>query len=241
MTRQHPEAADLQDRIRTVLEKHYHHHHPFNVAMHEGSLSPDEIRCWIRNRYHYQQAIPIKDSLILANMPSAEERRRWLPRIVEHDGGLTPDGGLAAWLRLGEAAGLARATLLDACGVLPRVRFAVDAYINFCRFRPWQEAVAASLTELFAPDLMSRRIKAFEQHYPWIASEGLDYFRSRVTQGRNDATEGLALLPASPRTPEVTERLVGAVEFKCDILWSILDAIAAASGDARSRRADQHG
>ena len=100
---------------------------------------------------------------------------------------------------------------------------------------------AASLTELFAPDLMSRRIKAFEQHYPWIASEGLDYFRSRVTQGRNDATEGLALLPASPRTPEVTERLVGAVEFKCDILWSILDAIAAASGDAGSRSAGHHG
>ena len=103
------------------------------------------------------------------------------------------------------------------------------------------EVVAASLTELFAPDLMSRRIKAFEQHYPWIASEGLDYFRSRVTQGRNDATEGLALLPASPRTPEVTERLVGAVEFKCDILWSILDAIAAASGDAGSRSAGHHG
>jgi pyrroloquinoline-quinone synthase len=164
-----------------------------------------------------------------------------LPRLVEHDGGPGTDGGLDAWLRLGEAAGLARATLLDASGILPGVRFAVDAYINFCRFRPWQEAVAASLTELFAPDLMSRRIEAFERHYPWIAPEGLDYFRSRVTQGRKDATEGLALLLASPPSPEATERLVAAVEFKCDVLWSMLDAIAAASGDAGSSGVDQDG
>lgn len=241
MNPRHPGSADLEDRIRAVLDKHYHHHHPFNLRMHEGTLSPDEIRCWIRNRYHYQQAIPVKDSLILASMPSAEERRRWLPRIVEHDGGPGTDGGLAAWLRLGEAAGLARATMLDTSGVLPGVRVAVDAYINFCRFRPWREAVAASLTELFAPDLMSRRIEAFELHYPWIAPEGLDYFRSRVTQGRKDATEGLALLLASPPSPEATERLVAAVEFKCDVLWSMLDAIAAASGDAGSPGVDQDG
>ncbi len=228
-----PSARErFEASIRAVLEERYHHRHPFNIRMHQGQLAPEELRCWIRNRYHYQRAIPVKDSLILASLPSVEARRGWVRRVVEHDGQAEGEGGLAAWLRLGEAAGIPRAILLEDSAVLPGVRFAVSAYVNFCRSRPWEEAVAASLTELVAPELMSRRIEVFERHYPWIAPEGLDYFRSRVTQGRRDSDEGLALLLATPPTPEMARRLVGALEFKCDVLWSMLDAIDAAESPA---------
>lgn len=217
--------AEFEARLRAVGEEHYHHRHPFNLRMHSGDLSPDELRRWIVNRFHYQRHIPVKDALITAKLDSPELRRMWLRRIQDHDGPQDGEGGIARWLRLGEAAGLDRETLLRADSVLPGVRLAVDGYINFCRLRSPLEAVAASLTELSAPDLMRTRIDAFERHYPWIEAEGLAYFRSRVTQGRRDSREALDLVLTWARSRDDQERAVAGLRFKCDVLWSLLDAV----------------
>ncbi|MCT9078914.1 pyrroloquinoline-quinone synthase PqqC [Streptomyces fulvoviolaceus] len=217
--------AEFEERLRAVPEQRYHHLHPFNMRMHEGTLSPPEVRRWITNRFHYQQHIPVKDALIAAKLGSPDLRRMWLRRIEDHDGREGDEGGIERWLRLGEAAGLDRADLLSGRGVLPGVRLAVEGYVNFCRLRPRLEAVAASLTELSAPDLMRRRVDAFEQHYSWVDRDGLAYFRARVQQGRKDSGEAMTLVLQWARSRAEQERAVAALEFKCDVLWSLLDAV----------------
>ncbi|MEU6599906.1 pyrroloquinoline-quinone synthase PqqC [Streptomyces flaveolus] len=217
--------AEFEDRLRAVGQDRYHDRHPFNVRMHQGDLGPDEVRCWITNRFHYQRHIPVKDALIIAKLDSSRLRRMWLRRIEDHDGRGEGEGGIERWLRLGEAAGVDRETLLSGGTVLPGVRLAVEGYVNFCRLRSTLEAVAASLTELTAPDLMRLRIEAFERHYPWIAPDGLAYFRARVDQGRRDSAEALDLVLEWARTREEQEKAVAALSFKCDVLWSLLDAV----------------
>ncbi|SDD83053.1 pyrroloquinoline-quinone synthase PqqC [Streptomyces prasinopilosus] len=220
--------ADLEGRLRDVARDHYHDRHPFNIRMHNGDLRPGELRRWITNRFHYQRHIPVKDALILAQLDSPPLRRMWMRRIEDHDGRQEGQGGIERWLRLGEAAGLDRGTLLDGQGVLPGVRLAVEGYVNFCRLRTPLEGVAASLTELAAPDIMRTRIDAFERHYRWIEPDGLAYFRSRVRQGRRDSSEALGLVLEWARTPAEQERAVAALVFKCDVLWALLDAVSTA-------------
>ncbi|KUL28202.1 pyrroloquinoline-quinone synthase PqqC [Streptomyces regalis] len=217
--------AEFEARLRAVGEEQYHDRHPFNIRMHSGDLSPDELRRWIVNRFHYQRHIPVKDALITAKLDSPELRRMWLRRIQDHDGPRDGEGGIERWLRLGEAASLEREMLLRADSVLPGVRLAVDGYVNFCRLRSPLEAVAASLTELSAPDLMRTRVDAFERHYPWIDADGLAYFRTRVSQGRRDSREALDLVLTWARSRDGQERAVAALRFKCDVLWSLLDAV----------------
>ncbi|MER5253581.1 MULTISPECIES: pyrroloquinoline-quinone synthase PqqC [unclassified Streptomyces] len=217
--------GEFTERLRAVSAERYHDRHPFNVRMHEGALTREELRRWIVNRFHYQRHIPVKDALILAKFDDPALRRGWVRRIQDHDGEKDGDGGIERWLRLGEAAGVERGELLDASRVLPGVRLAVDGYVNFCRLRPALDAVAASLTELSAPDLMRTRIEAFERHYPWIEVEGLAYFRTRVEQGSRDGQEALGLVMEWARTREEQERAVAALGFKCDVLWTLLDAV----------------
>ncbi|MFC4499268.1 MULTISPECIES: pyrroloquinoline-quinone synthase PqqC [Streptomyces] len=217
--------AEFEARLRAVGQERYHDRHPFNVRMNEGDLSPAEVRRWIANRFHYQRHIPVKDALITAKLDSPRLRRMWLRRIEDHDGRREGEGGIERWLRLGEAAGLDRECLEANESVLPGVRLAVDGYVNFCRLRPPLEAVAASLTELNAPDLMRLRIDAFERHYTWIEQSGLDYFRTRVDQGRRDSGEALALVLEWARTREDQQKAVAALTFKCDVLWALLDAV----------------
>ncbi|MCP3820536.1 pyrroloquinoline-quinone synthase PqqC [Streptomyces sp. A3M-1-3] len=217
--------AEFEAQLRAVGEERYHDRHAFNLRMHSGDLSQAELRRWIANRFHYQRHIPVKDALITAKLDSPGLRRMWLRRIQDHDGQEEGEGGIERWLRLGEAAGVDRETMLCADTVLPGVRLAVDGYVNFCRLRPPLEAVAASLTELSAPDLMRTRIEAFERHYPWIESRGLAYFRTRVSQGRRDSAEALGLVMGWARTRQDQERAVAALRFKCDVLWSLLDAV----------------
>lgn len=217
---------DFLAALRAVGAAAYHHQHPFHVAMNDGRLAPDAIRGWVANRFCYQQAIPRKDAAILSNCPDREIRRSWIRRITDHDGAAGDEGGIEAWLRLGEACGLTRAELLDERHVIPAVRFACDAYIQFARTEPWPIAVASSLTELFAPDLMARRLEAFERHYTWIPPSGFDYFRRRLTQAPRDSQEALAITVDYCRTRERQEAALRALRFKCDILWSLLDAIA---------------
>ena len=217
--------AEFTARLCAVGAERYHHLHSVHVRMNAGVLNPDQIRAWVANRFCYQLAIPVKDAAIISNCPLQEVRRIWLHRISDHDGLEAGHGGIEAWLRLGEACGLTRAELLDQRHVLPGVRFAVEAYVHFARTQPWPVAVASSLTELFAPDLMSERLAAFQKFYTWVAPSGFDYFRSRLTQARVDSNEGLALTLTYCDTPELQNAALAALRFKCDVLWSMLDAL----------------
>lgn len=218
-------------QLRSVGRERYHHLHPFNVKMHEGRLSQAQLRGWVANRFYYQKNIPVKDALILAKLPDLEMRREWIQRIIDHDGRQPGEGGIEGWLRLGEAVGLSREEMLDERHVVPGVRFSVDAYVNFCRLRPWIEAVGSSLTELFAPELVSKRIAVLETLYPWVDPKGLEYFRNRLSQAPRDAEHGLALVTEYCRTREEQERIVAALRFKCDVLWTLLDAVERAYPD----------
>jgi pyrroloquinoline-quinone synthase len=220
------------ENLRAIGARAYHDKHPFHIAMNEGRLTPEALRGWVANRFYYQQNIPIKDAAILSNCPLREVRRVWIHRILDHDGDGEKEGGIEAWLRLGEACGLSRAALTQDRLLLPEVGFAVNAYVNFARAQPWPIAIASSLTELFAPDLMATRLAAFEKYYSWIDARGLDYFRRRVTQARRDSDEALAITLDHCNTPELQRDAVRALEFKCDVLWSVLDAIHQAYGSA---------
>jgi len=215
------------ERLRAIGTRSYHHKHPFHVLMNEGKLSPEAIRDWVANRFYYQRSIPIKDAAIISNIPIREVRRMWLHRITDHDGTREGEGGIEAWLKLAEACGMNREEILDERHILPGVRFAVDAYVNFARTKPWPVAIASSLTELFAPDLMSQRLAAFEKYYTWVQPWGFDYFKSRVRQAGIDSKEGLVLTMTYCNTRELQEEAVRALSFKCDVLWSMLDSIAA--------------
>jgi pyrroloquinoline-quinone synthase len=203
----------------------YHNLHPFHRRMDAGELTREELQRWVANRFYYQKCIPLKDAAILANCPEVEVRRRWIQRIIDHDGTEEGSGGTESWLRLGEALGVTRDELLSEQGVLPGVRYAVDAYVNFARQKPWIEAVASSLTELFGPGAMKTRLEAFERHYPWIAPRGLEYFRTRLVQAPRDAQYALDLTVARCTTPEQQDAAVAALRFKTEVLWAQLDAI----------------
>ncbi len=210
----------------------YHSRHPFHATMNEGGLERRQIQGWVANRFYYQENIPRKDAAILANCPDREVRRRWIRRIHDHDGTADGEGGIEAWLLLGEAAGLTREEMWDERHVVPGVRFAVDAYVTFARTRPWVEAVASSLTELFAPDLMAERLDAFERFYTWIDPAGLAYFRARLTQAPRDSEHALEVVMEHCRTPDEQARAVAALSFKNDVLWSMMDAIDRAYPDS---------
>ncbi len=221
-------AADFEARLRAVGTARYHDKHPFNVRMHEGSLDRAEIQSWVRNRYYYQTRIPVKDSAILAKSGDVAFRREWVQRLVDHDGRTPGEGGLELWLRLAETVGLDRDDVASLAEVLPGVRRACDAYVELVEGADLLVAVAASLTELFAGDIMKTRIAAFERHYPWVDPAGLAYFRSRTRQAPRDAEFGLAFILAHATARADQERCVAAVERKCEILWGLLDAVEAA-------------
>jgi pyrroloquinoline-quinone synthase len=218
-----PEA--FVELLRQVGTRRYHDKHRFHERMNAGALSRQDLKTWAVNRYYYQRSIPLKDAAILSNCPDRDVRRRWIKRILDHDGTSAGEGGIEAWLRLCHAVGATRDEVESERFVAPGVRFAVDAYLTLARTRPWIEAVASSLTELFAPALMSKRIEAFEHHYKWVDEEGLTYFRSRVTLAKADADYALPLVLERARTREQQEACVAAVQTKCDILWAQLDAI----------------
>ena len=217
-----------RDAFETQLrskERFYHINHPFQVEVAQGRLSKEQIQGWVANRFYYQLMIPVKDANILANCPDRDTRRLWIQRIRDHDGDGTEPGGIEAWTRLGEAVGLSREALWSQQHVLPGVRFAVDAYVNFARNAPWQEAACSSLTEMFAPTIHKQRLSGWPDHYPWIDQEGLSYFRKRVGQANRDVEHGLAITLDYFRTREQQERALHILQFKLDVLWSMLDAM----------------
>jgi len=204
----------------------YHIHHPFNVMLNSGRATPEQIRGWVANRFYYQISIPIKDAAILANCDDRAVRRNWVQRILDHDGYGDDPGGIESWLRLAEAVGLERSKVESLAEVLPGVRFAVDAYVNFARRAPWPEAACSSLTELFAPEIHKQRLAGWPDYYPWIDRSGLRYFQSRVSLARRDVEFGLAVTLERFTTREQQERALQILQFKLDVLWQMNDAMA---------------
>jgi pyrroloquinoline-quinone synthase len=227
-------ADDFEARLRE-RESRYHIHHPFNLRLNRGELAPFQVRGWVANRFYYQVRIPQKDAAVLSNCPDRAERRRWIERILDHDGrgdfAGGNAGGIEAWCRLGMATGLARERIESLRHVQPGVRFAVDAYVNFARTAPWEEAAISSLTELFAPRIHADRLAGWPSLYPWIAPEGLAYFRSRIPLAGRDVEHGLEIARRWCDTRARQERAIAILDFKLDILWAMLDAIALAYPD----------
>ena len=216
------EAFEAELRAK---EKYYHIQHPYHLLMAEGKLDKEQIQGWVANRFYYQIKIPVKDANILANTPDRDTRRLWIQRILDHDGWAEDTGGIEAWTRLGEAVGIPREELWSLQHVLPGVKFAVDAYVTFARNAAWQEAACSSLTEMFAPTIHKQRLAGWPDKYPWIEAEGLAYFRKRVSQASRDVEHGLAITLEHFTTRQQQERALEILQFKLDILWTMLDAM----------------
>jgi pyrroloquinoline-quinone synthase len=224
-----PLAPDaLVERLRVEGSSRYHDRHAFNVRMHGGGLSREELQRWVRNRYYYQTRIPIKDAIILSKSDDPAFRRMWIHRLADHDGTEAGQGGLAEWLALARAVGLDEQEVCSCREVLPGVRYACDAYVELVRSRTLVEAVASSLTEHFAPSIMRTRIAAWEKHYPWVDGPSLEYFRHRVPRAARDAEEAIDFIVRHATTVELQDACVRALLDKCAILWGMLDVIAEA-------------
>ncbi|HWW80959.1 MAG TPA: pyrroloquinoline-quinone synthase PqqC [Steroidobacteraceae bacterium] len=218
-------AAEFEQRLRDK-GRAYHIHHPFNVMLNTGRAEPEQIRGWVANRFYYQVSIPVKDAAILANCDDRSVRRNWVQRILDHDGYGDDPGGIESWIRLAESVGLRRDEVESFSQLLPGVRFAVDAYVNFARRAPWPEAVCSSLTELFAPEIHKQRLAGWPDYYPWIDRGGLHYFQSRVSLARRDVEFGLAVTLERFKTRAQQERALEILQFKLDVLWQMNDAMA---------------
>ncbi len=217
--------SDFEARLRAIGAERYHDRHPFHTRLHSGGCSIDEVRAWVINRYYYQSRIPMKDAAFLSRVEDSGLRRAWISRILDHDGDATREGGIARWLRLAEAVGLDPAYVASCDGVLAATRFAVDAYVRFVRERTLLEAVAASLTELFAPKIHAERIEGLLRHYAFADETSLAYFRKRLDEAPKDVAFGLAFVLDHADTAEKQDAAAAALIFKTDVLWSQLDAL----------------
>jgi pyrroloquinoline-quinone synthase len=193
--------------------------------LHGGQCSKGQVQAWALNRYYYQASIPLKDASLIARCDDPAIRREWRARLVDHDGEYDADGGIARWLKLTDGLGLDRDDVASCSGVLPATRFAVDAYVRFVREKSLLEAIASSLTELFSPAIIGERMAGMLAHYDFVSRETLSYFDKRPPQAKRDSDFALAYVKANARTPEDQQRVLAALEFKCDVLWSMLDAL----------------
>ncbi|MDR3505164.1 MAG: pyrroloquinoline-quinone synthase PqqC [Acidocella sp.] len=216
---------ELEAALREIGAKHYHNLHPFHKMLHSGGCTREQVQAWALNRYYYQCNIPRKDALIVGRFPDTESRRAWRQRLVDHDGDAPGDGGIARWLRLATGVGL-DAELVESCrAILPITRYAVDAYVNFVRERSLLEAVASSLTEMFSPTIISERVAGMLANYDFVDRDTLVYFNARLHQAPRDADFALNYVKTHARTVEQQQAALGALRFKCDLLWAQLDAL----------------
>jgi len=221
--------AEFIERLKQEGAWRYHDHHRFHALMHEGRLTKEQLQSWVLNRYYYQTRIPLKDAIIISKSEDPAFRRSWIRRIHDHDGAQEGEGGLELWLRLADGVGLDRARVASCVDVLPGVRFACDNYVLLVQQRSLLEAVASSLTEFFSPDIMTRRVLAWEKHYPWVSPDMLTYFRSRVPRAQADSTEAIAYVVKHADTREKQEACVAALIRKTEILWHLVDCVHTAT------------
>lgn len=218
-------ATELEARLRATGAERYHNLHPFHVMLHGGRLDRRQVQAWALNRYYYQCQIPIKDATLIARTNDSALRRVWRQRLVDHDGSAPGEGGIERWLRLTAGLGLDREYVISTAGILPAVRFAVDAYVAFVRDRSLLEAVASSLTEIFSPAIITERVAGMLANYDFVTRETLAYFNARLEQAPRDADFALDYVKHHARTPEQQQAVIAALEFKCHVLWAQLDAL----------------
>jgi pyrroloquinoline-quinone synthase len=216
---------ELEAALRAIGAERYHNLHPFHRLLHGGKLERGQIQAWALNRYYYQRQIPIKDASLIARLPTAELRRAWRSRLIDHDGDGALPGGIERWLKLAEGVGLDRAYVESTEGILPTTRFAVDAYVNFVRERSVLEAIASSLTEMFSPTIIAERVEGMLRGYPFITFDTLAYFKPRLSQAPRDADFALAYVKAEARTEAEQQAVLNALRFKCGVLWAQLDGL----------------
>ena len=217
--------AAFEARLREIGAARYHDKHPFHHLLHSGGCTPTQVRAWVINRFYYQSRIPMKDAAFLSRCDDPDLRRAWRSRIEDHDGGLDGGGGIRRWLKLAEAVGLDPDYVGSTDGVLPATRFAVDAYVRFVRDMPLLDAMAASLTELFAPAIHSQRIEGLLKHYDFANETSLSYFRNRLKEAPRDVAFGLNWVLDNADTVEKQDAAAAALVFKTDVLWAQLDAL----------------
>ncbi len=225
---QTPSRDAFEARLRQIGAERYHDKHPFHHLLHSGGCTPDQVRAWVINRYYYQHSIPMKDAAFMSRVEDPALRRAWRSRIEDHDGTDENEGGIRRWLRLAEAVGLDPDYVASTEGVLPATRFAVDAYVRFVRDKTLLEAVAASLTELFAPKIHAARIEGLLQNYAFADDSSLSYFKNRLKEAPKDVAFGLAWVLEHADTLEKQDAAAKALIFKTDVLWSQLDALHSA-------------
>ena len=218
-------GAELEAALRDIGDKRYHRLHLFHGLLHGGKCTKGQVQAWALNRYYYQAMIPIKDATLIAHCDDSTVRREWRSRLVDHDGEREGDGGIARWLKLTDSLGLDRDYVTSLRGLLPGTRFAVDAYVRFVREKTLLEAIASSLTEIFSPVIIGERMAGMLASYDFITRETLAYFDKRPPQARRDAEFALNYVKQNAKTPEQQQAVLGALEFKCDMLWSMLDVL----------------
>ena len=216
---------ELEAALRRIGAERYHNLHPFHRMLHAGRCTRAQVQAWALNRYYYQANIPAKDATLLARLPTADLRREWRRRLVDHDGDAPGTGGVARWLKLAEGVGLDRDFVQSTAGILPTTRFAVDAYVAFVRDRSILEAIASSLTEMFSPTIIAERVSGMLANYDWITQETLAYFTPRLTQAPRDVQFALGYVKQHAHTRAEQEAVLAALRFKCDVLWAQLDAL----------------
>jgi coenzyme PQQ biosynthesis protein C len=216
---------ELEEKLRDLGAARYHDKHPFHALLHGGKLNRGQVQAWALNRYYYQSRIPLKDAALIARAEDPALRREWRQRLVDHDGDAPGSGGIARWLALTDGLGLDRDYVASARGVLPGTKFAVEAYVRFVREKSLLEAVASSLTELFAPNIIANRVAGMLKNYDFVDAQTLSYFNARLTQAPRDADFALDYVKREARTPEQQQAVLAALSFKCDVLWAQLDAL----------------
>ena len=216
---------ELEAELHAIGAVRYHHLHPFHKLLHAGKLTRAQVQAWALNRYYYQAMIPIKDAHALVRLPTSELRREWRRRIIDHDGDGPGKGGIERWLKLAEGVGLDRAYVQSTEGILPGTRFAVEAYVNFVRDRPILEGIASSLTEMFSPAIIADRVQGMLANYSFITRDTLAYFTPRLTQAPQDVDFALSYVKAEAKSRADQEAVFAALRFKCDVLWTQLDAL----------------
>jgi coenzyme PQQ biosynthesis protein C len=217
--------AELEAALRRIGAERYHNLHPFHRLLHGGKLTKGQVQAWALNRFCYQSAIPRKDAALIARTTDPELRRLWRQRLVDHDGEAPDQGGIARWLALTEGLGLDRDYVVSTRGALPATKFAVEAYVRFVSERTLLEAVASSLTELFSPAIISERVSGMLENYDFVGRDTLAYFNARMTQAPRDADFALDYVKREARRPDQQQAVLAALEFKCAVLWSQLDAL----------------
>jgi coenzyme PQQ biosynthesis protein C len=216
---------ELEATLRDIGARRYHRLHPFHHMLHGGQCTKGQVQAWALNRYYYQAMIPVKDASLIARCNDPAVRREWRSRLVDHDGAVDGDGGIARWLKLTDGLGLDRELVTSLRGLLPATRFAVEAYVHFVREKTLLEAIASSLTELFSPVIIGERVEGMLKNYAFVTNDTLAYFSARPPQARRDSDFALEYVKHNARTAEQQQAVLQALVFKCDVLWAMLDAL----------------